>query len=104
MKIPKKINILGNTWKIKIQSNDPYADMFGKDRFWMGYCDSKNQLIYINNSDEMTDEVKFNAFFHELTHAICFEAGLNRVCDDDMNEVIAQTIGNGFHKIFKQLV
>ena len=104
MKIPKKISVLGCSWKIIQTDTNPFPERLDDENdFWMGWCNSKDQTIYINTSDEISIAKREQVFLHELTHAIMFESAINGG-DYDMNEIYAQCFGNAFHQIFKQML
>jgi Zn-dependent peptidase ImmA (M78 family) len=79
VKIPKKINVLGKTYKIKIVENFQYA----------GLCDSEG-IIYLNKSQNESELVY--TLIHEIIHAWQFRVGLNQAISRETLEVISEGI------------
>jgi len=104
MKIPKKISVLGCTWKVIQTDINPFPERLDDENdFWMGWSNSKDQTIYLNTNNEISDNKREQILLHELVHAIMFESAINSG-DCDMNEIYAQVFGNAMHQIFKQML
>lgn len=81
MKIPLTVKVGAVTYDvvekpfIEIESNRNYQ---GACR----YADTRIELL-----DDLSDERKVDTFFHELTHAIFYEAGFEEQDEDMINRV-----------------
>lgn len=69
----KKINIMGQKWRLVVCKNPPpFKDNLDKRKITTdtdhGYCDRKGKLIWVNNTDDLEDQ--HSTFLHELIHAI----------------------------------
>ncbi len=76
--------------KIKIV----YKDL--KDCY--GLYDPNKQTLYLDQN--MKDERFFNTIIHELFHVICFNENID--VNQRGEEPIAQAVGDGYTRIFKQ--
>lgn len=56
-----------------------------EDRNYQGVCSFTNTQISVLNS--LSEERKKDVFFHELTHAIFYEAGFEEQDEDMINRV-----------------
>ena len=79
MKIPKKINILGKTYKIVLVDGFNYA----------GMCDTSG-VIYLQNNQHPEDMAY--TLIHEIIHAWQFRIGLNQAVSRETLEIIAEGI------------
>jgi len=87
MKIPKKIVVLGETWKIT-RSVIPE----------MGLCDFENKVIHLSTA--LTGKDLRATLFHEISHCIMFRVGLFQTSlSPDMHEIICDAIGTVFDEI-----
>ncbi len=82
MKIPKRFELAGNTWWVKIVPADAVSHNYGK-------CALHSRTIYIN--EEETPEQKRQTFIHELGHAICATMGYQDH-DEQIIEGVAQLV------------
>lgn len=71
----------------------PFIDIDG-ERNYQGSCDYLNTQIEL--VEDMSDERKEDTFFHELTHAIFYEAGFEEQDEDVINRV-----GKVLHQVIK---
>lgn len=71
----------------------PFIDIDG-ERNYQGSCDYLNTQIEL--VEDMSDERKEDTFFHELTHAIFYEAGFEEQDEDMINRV-----GKVLHQVIK---
>jgi len=102
MKIPKKINILGVSYKI-IQ-REQLEDLEGNpSETHLGWANESKREIELCTSDNFIESLKEQTLFHEITHAIMYETGLYHAINEGTSEVFAQCLGNAFHQVFKQL-
>lgn len=69
--------------------------VIGEDRNYQGSCSYTNTEI--NILDSLSEERKKDVFFHELTHAIFYEAGFEDQ-DEDMINRVAKII----HQVVKE--
>ena len=105
---PKKINILGARWRIKIRK---YEDDQGlQDRELAGYCGSHKREIVIRDLREEEDEIVAvsamkHVLRHEVLHAFFKESGLwyETMGTDawSMNEEMIDWFSTQAPKIFK---
>jgi len=77
-KIPKKINVFGTTYKIKLV----------KTSLFSGLCDQDLKVILINI--DQTDEQLLATFWHEIFHAMQFVLGMNNAISREMMEMLAE--------------
>jgi hypothetical protein len=69
MKIPKKLKILGYTYKVRITDEaDSGNDNLGT-HWW------KNQVIVLNSS--LREEIMASTFLHEIIESVNYNMGLN---------------------------
>ena len=101
MKIPKKISVLGVPYKITLSDR---VELDGQDGIYMGATNEARRLIKLATTTDFDEGAKEQTLFHELTHVVLAESGLDRTLDDGQNEVFAQVFGNAFHQIFKQML
>ena len=103
--IPKNISILGIDYKIKIQDEFPSkSDDEEVNEDWLGRCMQMEHTIYLNNKSNCDIERLWRALFHEIYHAIAYETYLDFIRDNNEDcEITAQTIGNAYFNVFKQL-
>lgn len=84
MKIKNTIDILGNTWKIKIHK----VDIVYEGRVVEGLCVSSDKIIHIRERDPLST---IETLFHELGHALLNELGLNQTrLSQDVEEIIVE--------------
>lgn len=111
--IPDKINILGCEYKIIECDYPPIKDCplhwINEDETellqeyktgWLGLCCEAIMTIYISKNN-MNDFKKQRVLMHEIAHAITQITGI--VVPGQLEEVVADCMGNGFYNIFKQL-
>ena len=63
-----------------------------------GLYDPNKQIIYFDQN--MKGERLFNTIIHELFHVICYNDGID--VNKRGEEPIAQAVGDGYTRIFKQ--
>ena len=63
-----------------------------------GYFETEKEILVIDS--RVKGLILFNTIMHELFHIIIFYAGIN--VNDRGEEPIAQAVGDGYTKIFKQ--
>ncbi|WP_086348765.1 hypothetical protein [Candidatus Enterococcus clewellii] len=85
-----EIKVAGVTYQIK---EVPVVEI-ERDKNFLGFCDHDNTEIHV--LDELSDQRKDDVLFHELTHAIFFEAGY-----DDQDEDMINRVGKVFHQVIK---
>jgi len=85
MKIPKKINVKGQNYKIKFVKNLKNEEGEECD----GLCDRKKRLIEIDSALKGGD-LK-STFIHECLHAVVIECSLHEVISYGAEEII---VGN----------
>lgn len=90
MKIPSKILVGGIEYDVEFQQ---FIEI-DSDRNFQGVCDYQNTKIKILES--LSEERKEDVFFHEVTHAIFYEAGY-----DDQDEEMIIRIGKVLHQLIK---
>ena len=71
---------------------------FEKLKNLYGYFETEKELLV--NDSRVKGLRLFNTIIHELFHIIIFYAGIN--VNDRGEEPIAQAVGDGYTKIFKQ--
>lgn len=80
---PKKISIMGRTWKIKQVSRPTY-----KDELCLGMCDYDGKVIYLEKDQD--DDSKFSTLVHEAAHAWLILCGLDQKMSESEVEVNCQ--------------
>jgi Zn-dependent peptidase ImmA (M78 family) len=63
-----------------------------------GLYDPNKQTLYFDQN--IKSERLFNTFYHELFHVICYNDGID--VNQRGEEPIAQAVGDGYTRIFKQ--
>ena len=63
-----------------------------------GLYDPNKQMLYFDQN--MKNERLFNTILHELFHVICYNENID--VNQRGEEPIAQTVGDGYTRIFKQ--
>ncbi len=94
MRIPKKIRIKGELWKIKWKS-----DLKHNGELVYGLSDFDTRTITLNR--DMPRDLYLHSFIHEVTHATLYE--LHVEVNIELEEVTADGIGYVFSKVFNQL-
>jgi hypothetical protein len=80
MSLPRKLNVFGQTWKVKVTSVDiQYA----------GYCDRSSHTIVI--SDKQSKEELWHTLIHEILHASVSRVSINQTLSPELEEVIVDT-------------
>ena len=79
--IPNKVKVAGVEYTVNVK---PYIDISG-DRNYQGVCNYQHTTIEL--LDDLSEERKRDTFFHELTHAIFYEAGFEDQDEDEVNRV-----------------
>ena len=79
--IPKKINIYGVKFKIKLTKMTEYS----------GLMDYKAKTIYISEIYNKTDKERVATLWHEIFHAIHYRIGLDQAISREMLEVLAES-------------
>ncbi|WP_257008447.1 hypothetical protein [Shouchella clausii] len=90
MKIPEKIKVAGVVYDV---IKRPFIEI-DSNRNYQGACTYQDTEISI--LDDLSDERKEDVFFHELTHAIFYEAGY-----EEADEEMVNRIGKVLHQVFK---
>lgn len=99
MKLPKKLMILGQEFKIKEKPQKEIEKMLGQGTF--GAMNYSDKLILIASDANELD--KLLIFLHECGHAITHVNGLNQVMSPELQEVMVESFANGAIEIMKQL-
>ena len=89
MKKPKKIVILGKTYKIK------YLKKLSK-RGEVGHISTLNRIIEIKKCDK---EIMESALLHEVIHGILMELGFG---DEINNEHLVCSLETGLYQVLKE--
>ena len=80
MNIPATFQLLGRTWTVTQDSQET------KHKHLMGECQNNRNTIKLTKGlegeDFPQDEVE-QTFFHELTHAVLFTMGKNKLNEDE---------------------
>lgn len=87
----KSIDVYGVTVPIKTY-HDEHDQL-------MGYCEKSPIKIFINTAHSKKDQ--YESLTHELIHAVFFRLGLDQVLSYEMQEVLAEGIGNFIASSFK---
>jgi len=82
-KIPKSFQLAGVVWTV--EESEAISDM--------GHCDGEGAIIRIRK--DLSKQMKFATFTHELMHAIKFAAGIPQ---EDHNEREIDAMGNLLHQ------
>ncbi len=69
-----------------------------KDDIFLGDHDITKTNQRLNVIPDMRDDKERNVFFHELTHAIFYQAGAIMECD---NEILVQSVANILDDLFE---
>jgi uncharacterized pyridoxamine 5'-phosphate oxidase family protein len=93
---PKKLNILGNKYKVKYRKILAY-----ENTAVAGLCDSDNETIYI--SSNYSEKIKLKTLIHEHVHAIQEATGLDQVLNDNEREIWCQTMSTAFYQFAKDM-
>ena len=104
-KIPIKINILGIEYKIKLTKDFPLKTKDEEENEdWLGRCMQMEHTIYLRQSTDIDNERLWRALFHEIYHVISYETYIGFIRDNNEDEeIMAQTIGNAYFGVYKQL-
>ena len=89
MKIKSSYNILGDKIKVKMIDTGEWAGMY----------DSTKQTIYISTRQNKEEQLK--TFWHEMTHCIQYQIGLNQAVSHELLEIMAETFSKVLYKIVK---
>ena len=89
MKRPKKIKILGKTYKVK------YCKKIENENI-VGDVNSLKRLIRIK---EGNDEIMESALLHEILHAILMELGFE---EENKNEHLVCSLETGLYQVLKE--
>jgi len=81
MKLPKNIKV----GQLFYDVTEKPVIIIEEDRNFQGSCSYTNTAITI--LDSLSEERKKDVFFHELTHAIFYEAGFEDQDEDMINRV-----------------
>jgi hypothetical protein len=76
--IPKKFNLLGYTWTVKIHDGPVEAPDGDK---CSGFCDYETCTIALDGS--MKPEALWHAYLHEITHAVLNAIGREKLNNDE---------------------
>ncbi|NJP37912.1 hypothetical protein HCN83_09970 [Bacillus luteus] len=88
--MPKEVKVGGLVYKVETK---PFVEV-ESDRNYQGTCDYSKTEISI--MEYISNERKEDVFFHELTHAIFYEAGFEEQDEDMINR-----IGKVIHQVVK---
>lgn len=104
MKLPKKINILGVEYKV-IKPRHIHEDITKRrpEDEIIGLSNPSQRSISVSTNPKVCDDLKEQTFFHECTHAILYDSGLDELISPENEETFAQIFGNAMHQIYKQL-
>ena len=89
----KNVKIKGECYKIKLLDGLEHLEKNAE-----GICDKEKKIIYIDGS--RNNEQREKTFLHEVCHAILHECGVDQALNDEIEEVICESISTGMHKIF----
>lgn len=91
MKLPKKIKVLGQTWKIIVKSlPKEEADSFG-------LCVPSERAIYINA--EVKPCQLAATLLHEFVHAVFFVSGASYMLDERVEEMICDVLASAIEPL-----
>lgn len=88
-KIKKSYTVLGDKVKVKFVDTLEFAGMY----------DSSKHIIYISTNQSKEEQVK--TFWHEMTHCIQFQMGLNQAVSHELLEIMAETFSKVLFKLVK---
>ena len=88
MKLPRKIKVLGQSWKIVTKSLD--TDCFG-------LCSPGERTIYINAD---THPCQHSAtLLHEFVHAVFSVSGANNLFDERVEEMLCEVLASALEPL-----
>jgi Zn-dependent peptidase ImmA (M78 family) len=88
MKLPKKIKVLGQSWKIVTKSLD--TDCFG-------LCCPGERTIYIDS--EMHPCQLAATLLHEFCHAVFSVSGANNLLDEQVEEMLCEVLASALEPL-----
>lgn len=97
MMFPKKLDIMGLTFKIVHKPLDP------DDKKYHGLCCMEKKVIYIN--PEQSKEDMWRTLFHEMGHATLLRNGFrfSSILDNDTEEILVETYANVIFENFNNM-
>jgi hypothetical protein len=96
MKIPKSVNIMGHEYRIKRLPQDKMP----QNR--MGECEWPSRVITL--SKELTGELAYSVFLHEVWHGVQFESGDTQILHDQVCEKHCDRFASIIRSLQKQKV
>lgn len=100
MKIPKKVTILGRTFKVLQLSETQIREETGVDNA-EGAVNYRKRRISLRK--DLPEDEMLITFLHECHHAIDYITGFSQVTGGDIFEIAAESRANGFFDVFKSL-
>lgn len=102
-----KINIKGTNYRVRFLPKNKFnSDEY---REHMGYCDYNKKEIQVRN--DLKPEDMLETLYHEMIHALLDETGAASIISDDLNEILAESIGKeivkhslAFHKAIEEVL
>lgn len=85
MRLPKQVNILGQTYKLKL---DKELAAEGLE----GYVEMPTYTIQIDASLKENEQYLLRTVWHEIAHAYAMESGLHEFLQPQAREMFCQTI------------
>jgi len=89
VKIPKKIDVFGTTYKVKFVNTDMFA----------GLCDPSKKTIFLNVNQ--SKEMLIDTYVHECIHAMQFVLAYNQAISREMMELMAENTAMLFKEMLK---
>jgi Zn-dependent peptidase ImmA (M78 family) len=99
VRIPKRVNLLGRIFLVKIVSTQVIYDKMGTP-VW-GLMDWMEKTIYI--CSELNEHEQILTLFHECTHAVHYIYGLNQVISPELQEILCESTANMIEDLLPQI-
>lgn len=93
--LPKKISILGQTFKIETVEN--MKDTDGSELLGLMTGHQRSIKLSSNLTDANRDEV----LLHEIIHAVLYISGVSNLLKDNIEESIVVALEHGLNGIYK---
>lgn len=96
IKLPKKLNILGTTYKVLYVDKPSDADAGKRLSLW-GQIDHWENIIRIYSGSERTLESTWKVLLHEIVHGIVQEYCINEILQlhEEDQERVVDTLATG---------
>jgi Zn-dependent peptidase ImmA (M78 family) len=98
-KFPKKISVLGRSYKVKFLPFEKLTIIAGEESF--ACVDYSNHVIFI--AENLSEYEKMISLFHEMAHICQITVGLNQVISPDLQEIICESMANSFADLVRSL-